>query len=100
VTNSEAIPNREIAAMVAAILSTLYATETMPGPDWCETIGVPSGPIYAALMERMGIDFDTYCRLIAFLEEKGLITQKAHLLQLTQTGKQLAERVEALARKH
>jgi len=89
VTNSEAIPNREIAAIVAAILTTVYASET-----------APSGIIYAALMERTKIEFDEYMGLIAFLEERGLLVQRAHLLSLTQTGKQLAERVEALARKH
>ena len=42
------------------------------GPD-----GLPSGPLYAMLMERVGIDLEGYERLLATLERAGLVEQTA-----------------------
>jgi len=89
-TNSEAIPNRKVAVVLAAILSTLLEHEA------------PSGIIYAALMEQtfFEVDYSTYMGLVQFMQDKALVTQTANVLRLTETGKQLAERVDALTGKH
>jgi hypothetical protein len=46
------------------------------------------------------VDYETYMGLVQFMLDKALVTQSAHVLRLTETGKQLAERVDALTRKH
>lgn len=44
-------------------------------------VGVPSGHLYALLMER-GMELDTYQNLIQFLKDEGLITETNYLLKV------------------
>jgi hypothetical protein len=74
--------------IAAAILTGLH-------PD-----GGPSGHVYMAL-QTVGVGLDRYQAVLRVLQNEGHVTNEAHYLRLTETGKALAIQVEqALTREH
>jgi hypothetical protein len=54
--------------------------------------GTPSGPLYAGLMGKMGLD--DYTMLVGMCKSASLMTEEGHVLKLTDKGKALVKHVK------
>ena len=77
-------------------LNALIATVIVTIDDGRASIlgGIPSGHLYAQLMDR--VDIDTWLAITSHLKDAGLVTESHHLLTTTPTGTAMATRIRDL----
>lgn len=77
---------REANKFLAVILTTVAA---MPG-------GAPEGVMYAALMNKLALhEFEALLDIAASV---GLVMRAQHVVTITPRGREMAEKIEALAK--